>query len=151
MNGAKFKHRGSSHDHNIYEFTFYHFGCIWKMCAFTMFHPFEKRTKSLFSDSAASNLSIVLFSLELCGIRLICAAPTSLRFTKGFCMEWIKYEKADSYYLTSHLDKFRRNMSMSRMEIFPQVSVTLVIPRSAPKLGRIKHLDRKLGRYHFWF
>ena len=85
MNGVKFKHRGSSHDHNIYEFTFYHFGCIWKMCAFTMFHPLKR---TLFSDSA--NLSIVLFSLELCGIRLICAS--SLRFTEGFCMEWIKYE-----------------------------------------------------------
>merc|ERR1711862_273407 len=45
VNGVKFKHRGSSHDHNIYEFTFYHFGCIWKMCAFTMFHPFEKKNK----------------------------------------------------------------------------------------------------------
>lgn len=46
--------------------------------------------RTLFSNSA--NLSIVLFSLELCGIRLICAS--SLRFTEGFCMEWIKYENS---------------------------------------------------------
>merc|ERR1712043_117319 len=79
------------------EFTFYHFGflsmenvnfkskffgCIWKMCAFTMFHP---------RWILASNLSIVPFSLELSGIRLICAS--SLRFTEGFCMESIKYEQ----------------------------------------------------------
>merc|ERR1712083_927085 len=58
------------------------FGCIWKMCAFSMFHP---------RWILASNLSIVPFSLELSGIRLICAS--SLRFTEGFCMESIKYEQ----------------------------------------------------------
>ena len=52
------------------------------MCAFTMFHP---------RWILASNLSIVPFSLELSGIRLICAS--SLRFTEGFCMESIKYEQ----------------------------------------------------------
>merc|ERR1712172_195587 len=41
VNGVKVKHKRSSHDHNIYEFTFYHFACIWKMCAFTMFHPYK--------------------------------------------------------------------------------------------------------------
>jgi len=82
VNGVKVKHKRSSHDHNIYEFTFYHFGCIWKMCAFTMFHPL---IRVLLGFCRSSNLSIVLFSLELCAIRLICAS--SLRFTEGFCME----------------------------------------------------------------
>jgi len=68
VNGVKFKQKRSSNDHNIYEFTFYHFGCIWKMCAFTMFHPFNENSVLQFCKSVhCSVLSGTLWNqIDLC-------------------------------------------------------------------------------------
>merc|ERR1712203_848279 len=51
VNGVTVQHKNSSHDHNVHlnlqfisfrlymESIQFYVGCIWKMCAFTMFHP----------------------------------------------------------------------------------------------------------------
>ena len=113
------------------------FGCIWKMCAFTMFHP---------RWILASNLSIVPFSLELSGIRLICAS--SLRFTEGFCMESIKYEQRQILIFWIFI---YQNVNIVESEKTPHriyliklrhfVGFPVLIPQSALNFGKIKRLN----------
>ena len=97
MNGVTVQHKNSSHDHNVHlNLQFISFRLYMESIQFIFWLYMENVcvyhvssfNKSCFCRS--SNLSIVLFSLELCGIRLICAS--SLRFNQGFCMEWIKYQ-----------------------------------------------------------
>ena len=107
------------------------------MCAFTMFHP---------RWILASNLSIVPLSLELSGIRLICAS--SLRFTEGFCMESIKYEQRQILIFWIFI---YQNVNIVESEKTPHriyliklrhfVGFPVLIPQSALNLGKIKRLN----------
>ena len=111
--------------------------------------------RTLFSNSA--NLSIVLFSLELCGIRLICAS--SLRFTEGFCMEWIKYEQNwfllfDITFGLISLEHVNEQTKKTKDQNFPFIfpkqlwHLSIVIPYGVLRTLPWSNACTKSGRYY---